>query len=82
MNKYGVEEMVNDKAIIIDIVKEKSLQDKMSDHYLDHFHKKDIQFLSSYIKFVSKIWKAKRYLNIGKRIKTFREFSDGYIDFN
>ena len=77
-----VEELVNDKVDTIGIVKEKSLHDKMSDHYLDHYHKKDISFLSSYIKFTSKTWKAKRYLNVGKRIKKFREFSDGYIDFN
>ena len=37
---YGVEEKINDKAVIIDIVKEKLLQEKMSDHYLDHYHKK------------------------------------------
>ena len=48
----------------------------------DHYHKKDTPFLSSYIKFTSKTWKAKRYLNVEKRIKTFCEFSDGYIDFN
>ena len=81
MNKYGVEEKVNDKAVIIDIVKGKSLQDKMSDHYLDYYHKKDILFLSSYIKFTSKTWKAKRCLIFGKQIKMFREFSDGYIGF-
>ena len=40
IDKYGVEEKINDKAVIIDIVKEKSLQDKISDHYLDHYHKK------------------------------------------
>ena len=51
MNKYGVEEKVKDKAVNIDFVKEKLLQDKMYDHYLDHYHNKDIQFLSSYIKF-------------------------------
>ena len=38
MNKYGVEEKVNDKTVNIDIVKEESLQGKMSDHYLDHYH--------------------------------------------
>ena len=47
MNKYGVEERVKDNGIII----EKSLQDKMTDHFLDHYHNKDIKFLSSYIKF-------------------------------
>ena len=82
MNKYDIEEKVNDKFGIIDIVKEKSLQDEMYDHYLDHYHKKYIPFLSSYIKFSSKKWKANRYLNVGKRIKVFREFSDNYIDFN
>ena len=54
----------------------------MSDHYLDHYHKTYIPFLSSYIKFISKIWKATRSLNVRKRIKLFREFSDDYIDFN
>ena len=78
MKKYGVEEKVKDKGVII----EKLLQDKMSDHYLDYYHNKDISFLSSYIKFTSKTWKGKRYLNVGKRIKIFREFSDGFIDFN
>ena len=33
MNKYDVEEKVNDKAVIIDVVKEKSLQAKISDNY-------------------------------------------------
>ena len=78
MNKYGVEEKVKDNGVII----EKSLQDKMSGHYLDHYHNKDISFISSYIKFTSKTWKGKRYLNVGKRIKIFRQFSDGFIDFN
>ena len=81
MNKYSVEEKVNDQIDNIDNVKEKSLQDKMSDHFLDHYHKK-YSLLPSYIKFLSKTWNAKRYLNIEKRIKIFREFSDGYIDFN
>ena len=54
----------------------------MSDHYLDHYHNKDISFLSSYIKFTSKTWKGKRYLNVGKRIKNFREVSDSFVDFN
>ena len=40
MNKYSVEEKVNDQIDNIDNVKEKSLQDKMSDHFLDHYHKK------------------------------------------
>ena len=82
MNKYCVEENVNNKAVIIDIVKEKSLQDKISDHYLDHYHKKIIPFLSSYIKFTSKAQMSKRYLNVGERIKIFRQFSDSFIDFN
>ena len=43
---------------------------------------KDINFLSSYIKFTSKTWKGKRYRNVGKRIKIFRQFSDGFVDFN
>ena len=38
MNKYGVEEKVKDNGVIM----EKSLQDKMYDHYLDHYHNKDI----------------------------------------
>ena len=55
MNKCGVEEKVKDNGVII----EKLLQDKMSDHYLDHYHNKDIIFLSNYIKFISKSWKGK-----------------------
>ena len=50
MNKYCVKEKVKDNGVII----EKSLQDKMSGHYLDHYHNKDISFISSYIKFTSK----------------------------
>ena len=42
MNKYGVEEKIKDKAVNIDIVKGIFLQDKMTDHYLDHYHKKQI----------------------------------------
>ena len=67
MNKYGVEEKVKDNGIII----EKLFQDKMSDHYLSHYHNKDISFLSSYIKFTSKTWKGKHYLNVEKRIIFF-----------
>ena len=81
MNKYGVEEKVNDQVDNIDNVKEKSFQDKMSDHFSDHYHKK-YSLLPSYIKFLSKTCNAKRYLNIEKRIKIVCEFSDGYIDFN
>ena len=40
MNKYGVEEKVKDNGVII----EKSLQHKMSDHYLNHYRNKDISF--------------------------------------
>ena len=47
MNKCGVEEKVNGKVDTIDIVKEKSLQDKMYDHHLNHYHKNDIPSLSS-----------------------------------
>ena len=50
MNKYSVEEKVNDQIDNIDNVKEKSLQDKMYDHHLNHYHKNDIPSLSSYIK--------------------------------
>ena len=48
MNKYGVEEKFNNKVDIIYIVKEKSLQDKMYDHYLDHCHKKMFIFIELY----------------------------------
>ena len=77
-----LKKMVNDKAVIIDIVKEKSLQDKMSDHCLDHYHKKIYSIFIELYQITSKTWKDKRYLNVEKRIKNFREFSDGYIDFN
>ena len=77
MNKYGVEEKVKYNSIII----EKSLQDKMSDYYLDHYYNTYIPFLSSHIEFTSKTWKDKRYLNVGKRIKMFRDFNDSFIDF-
>ena len=43
MNKYGVEEKVKYNGIIT----EKSLQDKITDHFLDHYHNKDIKVLSS-----------------------------------
>ena len=39
MNKYGVEEKGKENDVII----EKSLQDKMTDHFLDHYHNKDIK---------------------------------------
>ena len=30
----------------------------------------------------SKTWKIDYYLNVGKRILGFREYSDGFVDFN
>ena len=62
MNKYGVEEKVTDNGVII----EKSLQDKMSAHYLDHYHNKDISFLSTYITFTSKNMEGETLLECWK----------------
>ena len=81
MNKYGVEEKVNDQVDNIDNVKEKSLQDKTSDHFLDHYHKKYSLFTKLHqIPFQN--MECQTLFEYWKRIKVFREFSDGYIDFN
>ena len=48
INKYGVKGNVNDeddKGDSINILKEKILQDKMTDHYLKHYHKKGTPFI-------------------------------------
>ena len=54
----------------------------MTDHNLHKYHIKGTPFLSSYMKFTSKTWKNNYYLNVRKRIHIFREYSDGFIDFN
>ena len=87
MNKYCVEEKVKEndveeKVKENDVMIEKSLQDKMTDLFLDHYHNNDIKFLSSYIKFASMPWWGKRYLNIGKRLNIFGQYSDGFVDYN
>ena len=63
MNKYGVEEKVKDKGIII----EKSLQDKMSDHYLDHYHNKEARAALHHFQLQSNIvnkfyWRRQRLI--------------------
>ena len=49
MNKYCVEEKVKEndveeKVKENDVMIDKSLQDKMTDLFLDHYHNKDIKF--------------------------------------
>ena len=78
MNEYGVEEKIKENDVMID----KSSQDKMTDLFLDHYQNKDIKFLSSFIKFASVTWKGKRYLNVGKRLNIFGQYSDGLVDYN
>ena len=51
------------------------LQNKMTDHYLDHYNVIDTLFLSSYIKYTSNTWKRKNYLKVGKHIGVFGEHS-------
>ena len=54
----------------INDIYEKSLQDKMTDHYLRKYHVKGT-LLSLYIKFTSKTWKSYYYLNVGNCIHVF-----------
>ena len=54
----------------------------MTDHYLNRYHKKGTPFYQVTLNSLPKYWKKKYYLNIGKRIQIFLEFSDGFIDFN
>ena len=47
------------------------IQDAMSIIILQMIIKKDHCFSSSYIKFTSKTWKNKHYLNVGKYVAAF-----------
>ena len=63
------------------IVEKNMLQDKMSDHYLDSYNVDGTPFLSSYIKFTSKTCKSKYYLNVGKHVGLFGDYSEGFMNF-
>ena len=67
-----------DESVINDI----TLQNQLTDHYLDNWNNGGTPFSSNKIKYVTKIWKKKHYLNVGKLIGFFGEHDEGFIDFN
>ena len=57
------------------------IQDQILNHYFDKCNSEGTPFLLSYIKFTSKTWKNKHYLNVGKHVGVFGDYSEGFIDF-
>ena len=57
------------------------IQDQMLDHYVDKFKSEGILCLSSYINFLSNIWKSKHYLNVGKHVGVIGDYGKGFMDF-
>ena len=57
------------------------IQDQILNHYFDKCNSEGTPFLLSYIKFTSKTWKNKHYLNVGKHVGIFGDYSEGFIDF-
>ena len=77
-NKEDFESKVEEDNTIAD---ENVLQDQMTDHYLGNYNYKGTPFLSSYIKYTSKIWKRRNYLNVENHVGIVGEYSEGFINF-
>ena len=77
-DKEDDNEINEDESVINDI----TLQNQITDHYLDHWNKVGTPFSSNKIKYVTKTWKKNYYLNVGKLIGIFREHDEGFIDLN
>ena len=71
--------VINEYESVINV---NTLQNQITDHYLDHWNKVGTLFSSNKIKYVTKTWKTNHNLNIGKLIGIFREHDEGFIDFN